>query len=109
MTNKQRKSFQNLTIANISLKQFDAAKKNFAPEQIDKEPAIAIAPVETVLPVAPVEAAAKSESSADKSTKRLTIDLDDDMNYKFTLFALKTGKKKTEVIREWIAEAIVGF
>jgi hypothetical protein len=109
MTNKQRKSFQNLPIANISLKQFDAETKNFAPEQIEKEPAIALAPIETAPPVAPVEVAVKAELSADKTTKRLTIDLDDDMNYKFTLFALKTGKKKTEVIREWIAEAIVGL
>jgi len=44
----------------------------------------------------------------EKDTKRLTIDLDDHMNYKFSQYALDQGKKKTEIIREWITSAIAG-
>lgn len=94
-------------LASISLKQFDAETKSFAPpEAIEKmaEDTIAASPEPVSKPVLNVAVAAVPE----KETKRLTIDLDDVMNYKFTLYALEQGKKKTEVIREWITTAIAG-
>lgn len=59
-------------------------------------------PVTTVTPLAPAAA------SPGKDTKRLTIDLDDNLNYKFSQYALDQGKKKTEIIREWIMSVVAG-
>jgi hypothetical protein len=97
-----RKPMQEL--ASISLKQFDAETKNFAPPDAAENKAediVAASPNEP-LPVVAVAAA------PEKETKRLTIDLDDMMNYKFSQYALDQGKEKTEIIREWISEAIAG-
>jgi hypothetical protein len=105
MTNKQRRSFQDLPIANISLKQFDAETKNFAPEPQAKE---ITEPVVTAEPaqVPPAAVVVSAPALPAKDTKRLTIDLDDTLNYKFSQYALDQGKKKTEIIREWIMAAI---
>ncbi len=108
MSNKQRKSFHELPIANISLKQFDAETKNFAPEPQAAEvvEALVTAESESIAP-APISPAPVT-AVLSKDTKRLTIDLDDSLNYKFSKYALDQGKKKTEIIREWIVSAVSG-
>ncbi|MBX9769994.1 MAG: hypothetical protein K2X29_01405 [Candidatus Obscuribacterales bacterium] len=106
MTSKQRKPLTDLAIANISLKQFDAETKSFAPGATPEEPTPATPEVRAEKPIPVAAAPVQIQPAAEKDTKRLTIDLDEDMNRKFSVYALEHGKKKTEIIREWISAAL---